>query len=191
VLVLGLVAVALGTLAGIVFLAAMLALSGAPVLVPLLMGPFLISQVVMLGMGRKRVGLPTVSACTAASSNLPAILEIGGRYLFTDNLLFVYVEPNEFGIKVKRMGMNRGVQKKVYTAGLNLVIPYLWEMHRLPRDIQVLELADFPQTAADLSRKDRSGRAIDATVMVAGECGITGVITPDGGEVICSVERSA
>jgi regulator of protease activity HflC (stomatin/prohibitin superfamily) len=71
------------------------------------------------------------------------------------NLLFVYVEPNEFGIKVKRMGMNRGVQKEVYTAGLNLVIPGLWQMHRLPRDVQVLELNDSPRTAADLARKDR------------------------------------
>jgi regulator of protease activity HflC (stomatin/prohibitin superfamily) len=71
------------------------------------------------------------------------------------NLLFVYVEPNEFGIKVKRMGLNRGVQKEVYTAGLNLVIPGLWQMHRLPRDVQVLELTDYPRTAADLARKDR------------------------------------
>lgn len=71
------------------------------------------------------------------------------------NLLFVYVEPNEFGIKVKRMGINRGVQKEVHTAGLNLVIPGLWQMHRLPRDVQVLELTDYPRTAADMARKDR------------------------------------
>jgi regulator of protease activity HflC (stomatin/prohibitin superfamily) len=70
-------------------------------------------------------------------------------------LIFVYVEPNEFGIKVKRMGMNRGVQTDVYTAGLHLVIPYLWEMHRLPREVQVLELTAFPQTASDRARKDR------------------------------------
>ena len=75
--------------------------------------------------------------------------------VFAYNMLFVYVEPNEYGIKVKRMGMNRGVQKEVYTAGLNMVIPYLWEMHRLPRDVQVLELTDYPQTASDLARKDR------------------------------------
>jgi regulator of protease activity HflC (stomatin/prohibitin superfamily) len=70
------------------------------------------------------------------------------------NLLFVYVEPNEFGIKVVRLGMNRGVQKQVHTAGLNLVIPGVQQMYRLPRDVQVLELTDFPRTAADSARKD-------------------------------------
>ncbi len=65
------------------------------------------------------------------------------------------MEPNEFGIKVVRIGMNRGVQKEVYTAGLNLVIPGMQQMYRLPRDVQVLELTDFPRTAADSARKDR------------------------------------
>ena len=51
--------------------------------------------------------------------------------------------------------MTRGVQKEVYTAGLNLVIPGMQQMHRLPRDVQVLELTDYPRTAADSARKDR------------------------------------
>lgn len=71
------------------------------------------------------------------------------------NFLFVYVHPNEYGIKVVRIGINRGVQKEVYTAGLHLVVPGLQQMYRLPRDIQVLELTDSPGTAADSSRKDR------------------------------------
>jgi regulator of protease activity HflC (stomatin/prohibitin superfamily) len=83
------------------------------------------------------------------------LIIVAAALLFAYNLLFVYVQPNEFGIKVKRMGMNRGVQKEVHTAGLNLVIPYLWEMHRLPRDVQVLELTDYPNTASDYARKDR------------------------------------
>jgi len=72
------------------------------------------------------------------------------------NLLFVYVHPNEFGIKVVRIGINRGVQKQYYTAGLHWVIPGLQQMHKLPRDVQVLELTAFPNTAADEARKDRA-----------------------------------
>ena len=84
---------------------------------------------------------------------LIVILAVG---LLAYNVLFVYVEPNEFGIKVVRMGINRGVQQKVYTAGLNLVIPGIQQMHRLPRDVQVLELTAFPNTAADAARKDKA-----------------------------------
>ncbi|RPI77174.1 MAG: SPFH domain-containing protein, partial [Desulfobacteraceae bacterium] len=50
------------------------------------------------------------------------------------NLFFVYVKPNEFGIKVIRIGAHRGVHQKVYTGGLNLVIPFgFQQMHKLPR----------------------------------------------------------
>ena len=72
------------------------------------------------------------------------------------NVLFVYVHPNEYGIKVVRIGLNRGVQKEVYTAGLNLVVPGLHQLHRMPRDIQVLELTNYPRTAANSARKDRA-----------------------------------
>ncbi|BBO79096.1 hypothetical protein DSCW_65130 [Desulfosarcina widdelii] len=75
--------------------------------------------------------------------------------VFAYNLLFVYVKPNEFGIKVVRLGINRGVQQEVYTAGLNLVVPGMQQMYRLPRDVQVLELTDYPKTAADQARKER------------------------------------
>lgn len=73
------------------------------------------------------------------------------------NLVFVYVQPDEFGIKVVRIGLNRGVQKEVYHAGLSFVLPFgLQQMHRLPKNIQVLELTNFPQTAAASARKDRA-----------------------------------
>ena len=79
-----------------------------------------------------------------------------GLLVVAYNILFVYVHPNEYGIKVVRMGVHRGVQKDIYTAGLNLVIPGLQQMHRLPRDIQVLELTNYPQTASAMARKDRA-----------------------------------
>lgn len=76
---------------------------------------------------------------------------------FCYNFFFVYVQPDEFGIKVIRVGMNRGVQKEIFHAGLTFVLPLgLQEMHRLPKGIQVLELTNFPETAARAARKDRA-----------------------------------
>jgi regulator of protease activity HflC (stomatin/prohibitin superfamily) len=73
------------------------------------------------------------------------------------NLFFVYVRPDEYGIKVVRVGLNRGVQSKIYHAGLSFVLPFgLQQMYRLPKGIQVLELTNFPQTAAEAARKDRA-----------------------------------
>ena len=77
------------------------------------------------------------------------------------NLFLVYVHPDEFGIKVNRVGLNRGVQKEVYGAGLTFVLPFgLQQMYRLPKNIQVLELTNFPETAAASARK--AARAITA-----------------------------
>lgn len=38
--------------------------------------------------------------------------------------LFVYIQPDEYGIKVVRVGLNRGVQKEVFQAGLSFVLPF-------------------------------------------------------------------
>jgi regulator of protease activity HflC (stomatin/prohibitin superfamily) len=71
--------------------------------------------------------------------------------------LFVYIQPDEYGIKVVRVGMTRGVQKDIYHAGLTFVLPFgLQQMYRLPKGIQVLELTNFPKTAAGGARKDRA-----------------------------------
>ena len=73
------------------------------------------------------------------------------------NMFFVYIQPDEYGIKVVRVGLNRGVHREVYQAGLSFVLPFgLQQMHRLPKGIQVLELTNFPQTAAGSARKDRA-----------------------------------
>ena len=76
---------------------------------------------------------------------------------FGYNLFFVYVLPDEYGIKVARVGMNRGVQKKIYQSGLSFILPFgFQQMYRLPKGIQVLELTNFPDTAAEAARKDRA-----------------------------------
>jgi regulator of protease activity HflC (stomatin/prohibitin superfamily) len=71
-------------------------------------------------------------------------------------LCLVYVGPDEFGIKLVRIGAHRGVQKEVYGPGLYFVVPGLQEMHRLPRGVQVLELTNSPQTAALSSRREKA-----------------------------------
>jgi regulator of protease activity HflC (stomatin/prohibitin superfamily) len=71
-------------------------------------------------------------------------------------LCVVYVEPDEFGIKVVRLGPHRGVQKEVYGPGMYLVIPGMHEMHRLPKGVQVLELTNTPATAALSARREKA-----------------------------------
>ena len=90
------------------------------------------------------------------SRGVQILIIILAVFVLAYNLVFVYVHPNEYGIKVVRMGMNRGVQKEVYTAGLHFVMPFLQQMHRLPRDVQVLELTASPDTSAGRARKDRA-----------------------------------
>ena len=63
-------------------------------------------------------------------------------------MFLVYVEPNEYGIKQVKIGINRGIQDKIYGTGLHFVIPMMQLMHSLPKDIQVLEMTNFPATAS-------------------------------------------
>ena len=90
-------------------------------------------------------------------SGLMAILGVFVVLIIAYNMFFVYVQPDDYGIKVVRIGLNRGVQKEIYQAGLSFVLPFgLQQMHRLPKNIQVLELTNFPETAAASARKDRA-----------------------------------
>jgi regulator of protease activity HflC (stomatin/prohibitin superfamily) len=90
---------------------------------------------------------------TARTRILIAVIAIS---MILYRLFLVYVEPGEFGIKVVRLGPQRGVQKEVYGSGLHLVIPGLHQMHRFPVGIQVLELTNHPQTAALSSRQENA-----------------------------------
>jgi regulator of protease activity HflC (stomatin/prohibitin superfamily) len=73
------------------------------------------------------------------------------------NSMFVYVRPNEFGIKVVKFGGKRGVQEQVYNAGYHFLLPMgIHQMHRLPRDTQVLEMTNSPSTAAFYSRQEKA-----------------------------------
>jgi len=67
-------------------------------------------------------------------------------------LCFVYVKPNEYGIKVVRIPIfgARGVHKEVYDTGFHFVLrPFdCEEMYLFPKDMQVLDLTGTREEAA-------------------------------------------
>ena len=75
--------------------------------------------------------------------------------LFCSEFFLVYVEPNEFGIKVVRIGMQKGVHKEIYPPGYQFVVPGFQEMITMPRAIQVLEFTNYPGTASNEARTER------------------------------------
>ena len=91
------------------------------------------------------------------------------------NSCFEYVRPNEFGIKVVKIGVNKGVQEKVHPPGFAFRIPFgVQEIHRLPRSIQVLELTNgesipSPGTYVDKGAKIQTSDGffvdVDATIL--------------------------
>jgi regulator of protease activity HflC (stomatin/prohibitin superfamily) len=82
---------------------------------------------------------------------LPILLLIVGLKLFMF-LCFVYVRPNEYGIKVVRVPVfgARGVHKEVYNAGFHFVLkPFDCEgMYLFPKDLQVLDLTGAREEAS-------------------------------------------
>ena len=72
------------------------------------------------------------------------------------NSFLKYVEPNEYGIKQVKIGIHRGIQEKAYGTGLHFVIPVMQKMHFLPKDVQVLELTNFPGTASAYARREKA-----------------------------------
>jgi regulator of protease activity HflC (stomatin/prohibitin superfamily) len=82
---------------------------------------------------------------------LPLLLLIIGLKLFIF-LCFVYVRPNEYGIKVVRVPVfgARGVHKEVYNTGFHFVLkPFDCEgMYLFPKDLQVLDLTSAREEAS-------------------------------------------
>jgi regulator of protease activity HflC (stomatin/prohibitin superfamily) len=70
---------------------------------------------------------------------------------------FIYIKPNEFGIKQVNVGFKTGIQERVYETGYHLVIPFGIEiMHRFPRDMQVFELTNYMETASRDARREKA-----------------------------------
>lgn len=70
---------------------------------------------------------------------------------------FVYIGPNEYGIKQVNIGLETGIHKEVYSAGFHFLIPFGFEvMHRFPRELQVFELTNSPETASSGARMEKA-----------------------------------
>lgn len=70
---------------------------------------------------------------------------------------FVYIRPNEVGIKEVKIGFRRGIQKKVYGPGYAFRMPFgLERIYKFPRDVQVLELTDSKGTASKFARIEKA-----------------------------------
>ena len=92
--------------------------------------------------GKKKMLLP-----------LLLVVVLAGAPLF----FLQYVRPDEFGIKVVRIGLKRGVHEKIYSPGLHLVLPFgMEQMYRIPKDVQVLELTNHPGTAATFAQIEQA-----------------------------------
>ena len=77
--------------------------------------------------------------------------------LIPSALVLQYVKPYQYGIKITKIGMKRGVHKNIYSPGFHLVLPFgMEEMETLPKDIQVLELTNHPDTAARGARIEKA-----------------------------------
>ncbi|MFC1599271.1 SPFH domain-containing protein [Candidatus Omnitrophota bacterium] len=73
------------------------------------------------------------------------------------NTCFVYILPNEYGIKQVNIGFKKGIQETVYQTGLHFLMPFgIQIMHRFPRDIQVFEMTNSPITAALNARREKA-----------------------------------
>lgn len=91
------------------------------------------------------------------------------------NMCFEYVRPNEFGIKVVQIGVNKGVQEEWYGPGYAFRIPFgIQQIHRLPQNIQVLELTNYPGISGEGAYVDGGAKIqtsdgffvdVDATIL--------------------------
>ena len=74
------------------------------------------------------------------------------------SVLLEYIEPNEYGVLEVQIGVNRGIREEWYGPGYAFVMPRFQKVHRLPRNVQVLELTDVT------SRNPRAAAGDNATV---------------------------
>lgn len=86
---------------------------------------------------------------------LPLVVFLGVWILV--KTLFVYIGPNEYGIKQVNIGFKKGIHQEVYAAGFHFLVPFgLEAMHRFPRELQVFELTDSPETASYGARREKA-----------------------------------
>ena len=103
----------------------------------------------------KKVGLPKPKFKIPRTIKILTVVVVLAALAYGSFL--EYIRPYEYGIKVNKIGLHRGVQKKVYETGLYLVLPFgIQEMYKLPKALQVLELTNSAQSAAYDTRIERA-----------------------------------
>ncbi|MEE8319914.1 MAG: SPFH domain-containing protein [bacterium] len=101
--------------------------------------------------------IPKLKLPAGGRKPVTVLIAVGALLGLIFNLFLVYVAPNEFGIKEVKIGINRGIQEKVYETGLNFVLPFGLEvMHLFPRDLQLFEMTNFPTSATRLHRYEKA-----------------------------------
>ena len=90
------------------------------------------------------------------SGKTKVILIILAVFLFTYNSFLTYIEPNEYGIKQVKIGVHRGIQSTPYITGLYFILPLFQVIHKLPRDIQVLELTNSPMSSSEFAHQEKA-----------------------------------
>ncbi len=79
-------------------------------------------------------------------------------FLFSFNAFFIYIKPNQVAIKQVKVGINRGIQTKVYNTGWHFMVPGIHLFHVFPKDLQVFDLTAF--------RNQASSRFIDSSAHI-------------------------
>lgn len=92
---------------------------------------------------------------------LLGILLIGGFVVL--RTCFTYIEPHEVGIKQVRIGVNQGIQEKVYGPGLAFIKPGMEVIHRFPNTVLTYDLSD--RSAAKIQTSDGFFVDVDATIL--------------------------
>jgi regulator of protease activity HflC (stomatin/prohibitin superfamily) len=85
-----------------------------------------------------------------------AVSSIGVFFIvvFLWSMCFVYVKPYEFGVKERKIGVERGIEDHVYGSGYHFVIPRFEKIYRFPKKLLLFDLTNAPQNR--LTRNDKA-----------------------------------
>ena len=76
---------------------------------------------------------------------------------------FTYIEPGEVGVKQIKIGLNEGIEDKIYKPGLAFRKPFMDIIHRFPQHVQILDLTD--RNSANIQTSDGFFVDVDVSVL--------------------------
>ncbi|MFP6583551.1 MAG: SPFH domain-containing protein [Candidatus Hydrogenedentota bacterium] len=76
---------------------------------------------------------------------------------------FTYIQPHELGIKQVRIGLNKGIQEKIYGPGLVFIKPGMEVIHRFPGNLQIFDLSE--RNKINIQTSDGFFVDVDATII--------------------------